>query len=80
MTGKPLKIDDIAPDFELSSDRGTTVKRSDFRGKRVILYFYPKDDTPGCTTQACGFRDAYPPMNSFVGEKPISGTVVNYGI
>jgi peroxiredoxin Q/BCP len=51
--GKP------APDFELKSDRGETVKLSDLRGKQVVLYFYPKDDTPGCTTQACGIRDAY---------------------
>lgn len=49
-----------APDFTATTDTGTTVTLSDFRGKRVILYFYPKDDTPGCTTQACGFRDAYP--------------------
>jgi len=55
-----LNIGDMAPDFELPGDSGKTVKLSDFRGKRVILYFYPKDDTPGCTTQACGFRDAYP--------------------
>jgi len=48
-----------APDFELTSDRGEQVKLSDFRGKSVILYFYPKDDTPGCTTEACEFRDAY---------------------
>ena len=48
-----------APDFELTSDGGEKVKLSDFRGKPVVLYFYPKDDTPGCTTQACGFRDAY---------------------
>jgi peroxiredoxin Q/BCP len=48
-----------APDFELTSDSGEKVKLSDFRGKPVVLYFYPKDDTPGCTTQACGFRDAY---------------------
>ena len=54
-----LKIGDPAPDFELLSDTGQTVKLSDFRGKRVILYFYPKDDTPGCTAQACGFRDEY---------------------
>ncbi len=60
MTGKALKIGDFAPDFELSSDSGSRVRLSDFRGKRVILYFYPKDNTPGCTTQACGFRDAYP--------------------
>lgn len=48
-----------APDFELVSDSGDTVRLSDFRGKRVVLYFYPKDDTPGCTTEACEFRDAY---------------------
>jgi peroxiredoxin Q/BCP len=48
-----------APDFELQSDSGETVKLSDFRGRPVVLYFYPKDDTPGCTTEACEFRDAY---------------------
>ena len=46
-----------APDFELKTDSGDTVKLSDLRGKQVVLYFYPKDDTPGCTTQACGIRD-----------------------
>jgi peroxiredoxin Q/BCP len=51
--GKP------APDFELQSDTGEPVKLSDFRGRPVVLYFYPKDDTPGCTTEACEFRDAY---------------------
>jgi thioredoxin-dependent peroxiredoxin len=49
--GKP------APDFELESDSGETVRLSDLRGKPVVLYFYPKDDTPGCTAQACGIRD-----------------------
>ena len=48
-----------APGFELQNDRGDTVRLSDFRGKRVVLYFYPKDDTPGCTTEACEFRDAH---------------------
>lgn len=48
-----------APDFELASDEGETVKLSALRGKPVVLYFYPKDDTPGCTTEACEFRDAY---------------------
>jgi thioredoxin-dependent peroxiredoxin len=51
--GKP------APDFELESDAGETVRLSDLRGKPVVLYFYPKDDTPGCTRQACGIRDAW---------------------
>jgi len=51
--GKP------APDFELTSDSGEHVKLSSLRGKPVVLYFYPKDDTPGCATQACGIRDVY---------------------
>jgi peroxiredoxin Q/BCP len=59
-----LKIGDTAPDFELESDSGAKVKLSDFRGKKVILYFYPKDDTPGCTKQACGFRDNYARIQS----------------
>jgi peroxiredoxin Q/BCP len=48
-----------APDFTLTSDSGEPVTLSSLRGKEVILYFYPKDDTPGCTTQACGIRDAW---------------------
>ncbi|MGH3113350.1 MAG: thioredoxin-dependent thiol peroxidase [Gaiellaceae bacterium] len=48
-----------APDFELASDAGERVRLSDLRGRPVVLYFYPRDDTPGCTTQACSFRDAY---------------------
>ena len=48
-----------APDFELKSDAGETVKLSQFRGRPVVLYFYPKDDTPGCTKEACAFRDSY---------------------
>jgi thioredoxin-dependent peroxiredoxin len=59
-TQSTLQPGDPAPDFELPSDTGETVRLSDLRGKRVILYFYPKDDTSGCTAQACGFRDAYP--------------------
>jgi thioredoxin-dependent peroxiredoxin len=48
-----------APNFELSSDAGEPVRLSDLHGKPVVLYFYPKDDTPGCTVQACEIRDAY---------------------
>ena len=61
--GKP------APDFTLTSDSGEPVTLSSFRGRPVILYFYPKDDTPGCTAQACGIRDAY-------GEFEQAGAVV----
>lgn len=50
----------VAPDFELLSDSGKTVRLSDFRGKKVVLYFYPKDMTSGCTQEACSFRDHYP--------------------
>ena len=54
-----LKIGDKAPDFELAADDGEKVRLSNQRGKRVVVYFYPKDDTSGCTAQACGFRDNY---------------------
>ncbi|MEI7903498.1 MAG: thioredoxin-dependent thiol peroxidase [bacterium] len=52
-------VGSVAPDFALSADDGSTVRLSDLQGQRVVLYFYPKDDTPGCTTQSCGFRDNY---------------------
>jgi thioredoxin-dependent peroxiredoxin len=48
-----------APEFELTSDAGERVRLSQFRGKPIVLYFYPRDDTPGCTAQACGIRDRY---------------------
>lgn len=51
---------EMAPDFELLDQDGNKVKLSDFRGKKVILFAYPRADTPGCTTQACGFRDVFP--------------------
>jgi peroxiredoxin Q/BCP len=54
-----IKIGNLAPDFTLPDENGKPVKLSGLRGKKVILYFYPKDDTPGCTAQACGFRDQF---------------------
>ena len=53
-----------APDFALQDAGGKTVRLKDFSGKRVVLYFYPKDDTPGCTAEACGFRDSLPKFQS----------------
>jgi peroxiredoxin Q/BCP len=53
------EVGDLAPGFTLTADDGTEVSLSDFRGRKVVLYFYPKADTPGCTKQACAIRDAY---------------------
>ncbi len=55
----PLKEGDMAPDFKLKDETGKIHRLSEFRGSKVVLYFYPKDDTPGCTKEACSFRDAY---------------------
>lgn len=57
--GTKLTAGTPAPTFEAKTDGGRNVKLSDYRGQKVILYFYPKDDTPGCTTQSCGFRDIH---------------------
>lgn len=54
-----LSEGDAAPDFTTRDENGNQVKLSDFRGQKVALYFYPKDDTPGCTKEACSFRDNY---------------------
>jgi peroxiredoxin Q/BCP len=59
-TSKVLEVGDRAPDFTLSASSGKSVKLSSLRGKQVVLYFYPKDDTSGCTVEACGFRDNMP--------------------
>ncbi|MCU0566040.1 MAG: thioredoxin-dependent thiol peroxidase [Oculatellaceae cyanobacterium Prado106] len=56
----PLKPGDVAPDFSLPDGDGNLVKLSELKGRRVVLYFYPRDNTPGCTKEACSFRDAYP--------------------
>jgi peroxiredoxin Q/BCP len=70
MTGAPeVEEGRPAPDFTLTSDSGDRVSLESLRGKPVVLYFYPKDDTPGCTAQACGIRDAW-------GEFQRSGAVV----
>ena len=55
----PISDKMLAPDFTLFDDAGVERRLSDYRGQPVVLYFYPKDDTPGCTTEACAFRDAY---------------------
>ena len=54
-----LNVGQLAPDFEAKIETGETIKLSDYRGKKVVLYFYPKDNTPGCTPQACNLRDNY---------------------
>ena len=54
-----LSIGAVAPDFIVKDTQGNTVKLADYAGKTVVLYFYPKDDTPGCTKEACSFRDNY---------------------
>jgi peroxiredoxin Q/BCP len=53
------QVGDTVADFSLQDANGKTVKLSDFAGKKKVIYFYPKDDTPGCTKEACGFRDVY---------------------
>lgn len=54
-----LKVGSVAPEFELLDENGANHKLSDYKGKKVVLYFYPKDNTPGCTKEACNFRDNF---------------------
>lgn len=58
-----LEVGDTAPDFTLTDDKGNDVSLTDYRGRRVVVYFYPKADTPGCTTEACDFRDSLTQLN-----------------
>jgi thioredoxin-dependent peroxiredoxin len=57
-TSRP-EVGQQAPDFTAANTEGRKIRLSDYRGKKVVLYFYPKDDTPGCTVESCGFRDSY---------------------
>ena len=57
-----LTVGDKAPEFSLPDETGKSVSLTGFKGKQVVLYFYPKDDTPGCTKEACGFRDSISPI------------------
>jgi peroxiredoxin Q/BCP len=61
-------VGDRAPDFTLPTDGGGAIKLSDLKGKTVVLYFYPKDDTPGCTKEACGFSDSLPNFSKLKAE------------
>ncbi len=59
-----LKEGDAAPDFTAKNQDGEQVKLADYKGERIVLYFYPKDDTPGCTKQACSLRDGFPKLKA----------------
>ena len=63
-----IRAGDKAPDFDLEADDGSRVSLKDLRGKKVVLFFYPKDDTSGCTAEACGFRDALPRFSELDAE------------
>ncbi len=63
-----LNEGDKAPDFKVATDGGGTVSLKEYKGKKVVLYFYPKDSTPGCTTEACGFREALPDFSKIDAE------------
>ena len=74
-----LKEGVLAPEFELPDQEKILHKLSEYRGKKVVLYFYPKDDTPGCTKEACSFRDSFGEFRNFLAglrtrfERPKSG-------
>lgn len=63
-----LKVGDMAPDFTLTTDGGGSISVKELKGKTVVLYFYPRDDTPGCTAEACAFRDSLPDFSKVKAE------------
>jgi thioredoxin-dependent peroxiredoxin len=63
-----LKVGDMAPDFTLTTDGGGSISLKELKGKTVVLYFYPRDDTPGCTAEACAFRDSLPDFSKVKAE------------
>ncbi|MEP3113734.1 thioredoxin-dependent thiol peroxidase [Nisaea sp.] len=63
-----VDVGEKAPDFNMATDGGGSVSLKDLKGKKVVLYFYPKDDTPGCTKEACAFRDAMPDFSGIDAE------------
>ena len=71
MANPKLSAGDLAPDFSLEADGGETISLADLQGHRTVLYFYPKDDTPGCTTEACDFRDHMGRIESQLGIRVI---------
>lgn len=71
-----LAVGDLAPDFQSPDQNGHKLSLNDFKGKKIILYFYPKDDTPGCTAEACSFRDNYESLENH-GFKVIGVSVDN---
>ena len=73
MADSGLKEGDKAPDFELADQDGKSHKLSDYKGKKTVLYFYPKDDTPGCTKEACDFRDNYGALKKYAIVIGVSG-------
>lgn len=68
MDQAPIKVGDRVPEFSLKNQHGETVSSKQFIGKPFVVYFYPKDDTPGCTREACGFRDAYAQLRELDAE------------
>ena len=72
-----LQVGDLVPDFSVSSDTGGTVSSAALRGKRYVIYFYPKDDTPGCTKEACSFRDGLPHFEKL--DVPVFGVSADDG-